>query len=273
MENKVQHFFDSMCNSCQYKFKKVISVAKRNALKDLDDLQVFLCTVDKTRNIDEDNGIVPLAFIFCKNDSYAFFWKDNLYNGDGSSKLKIINDTIILAQATIERIKENTTNDKAVTVVKKEETRAIASKMIHQNNSSLKEHFSRQMLIMNRQQLLHMSKIRKMILILGLSFILVLGIVGGTLGWYFAGNNTANQQFPNYTWRINLNENLINKELEAIDDNRVETILAATKEKNQDLVIEDLLVKNITRNEATIYVKSSSNIYEYNSFAKVSFFC
>ncbi|AGM25020.1 ligand-binding sensor domain-containing protein [Spiroplasma chrysopicola] len=274
MKNKVQVFFDSMCNSCQDKFKKVISVAKRNALKDLDDLQVFLCNVDKNRSIEDDNGLVPLAFIFCKKDSYVFFWKEDLYNGDGSIKLKLINNTIILAQATIERIKENTTNDKAVAVVKKEETHAIASKLINENNNSLKNHFSRQMLIMNRQHLLYMSKIRKLILILGLSFALILGAAGGVLGWYFTRleNKIGDSELPNIPWRINLNEHFANTQLGKISDNKGDTILVTAQNKNSLLQITDLLVKDITDDSATVYVKSSSNIYDYSSSVKVYFF-
>ncbi|AGM25017.1 hypothetical protein [Spiroplasma chrysopicola] len=148
MENKVQVFFDSMCNSCQYKFKKVISVAKKNALKDLDDLQVFLCTVDKNRSIEDDNGLVPLAFIFCKKDSYVFFWKEDLYNGDGSSKIKIVNDRLILSQAIIDRIKEHNANNNELIVVKKKQTQDITSKLISENNTSIVKHFNRQMAIM-----------------------------------------------------------------------------------------------------------------------------
>ncbi|AGM25298.1 ligand-binding sensor domain-containing protein [Spiroplasma chrysopicola] len=272
MENKVQVFFDSMCNTCQYKFKKVISVAKKNALKDLDDLQVFLCTVDKNRSIDDDNGLVPLAFIFCKKDSYVFFWKEDLYNGDGSSKIKIVNDRLILSQTTIDRIKEHNANNNELIVVKKKQTQDITSKLISENNTSIVKHFNRQMAIMNRQNLLHIIKIKKMILSIVLVIILLFATTGGVLGWYFSSrNNISNGQLPNYNWRINLAEHLKNSQLEGIADNREETILTVAKDKNPDLKIEDLYLTNISETSATILVKSSSNIYDYNSSVEVHY--
>ncbi|AGM25030.1 hypothetical protein [Spiroplasma chrysopicola] len=158
MENKVKDFYDNMCNNCQKKFKKVISIAKKNVLKHLDDLELFLCHVDKTRNIDEDNGVVPLAFIFCKNDSYAFFWKDALYNGDGSSKVKVVNNTITLSQATIDRIKEGSMGKNQLVVVKKEETQAIATQILEKYNMDFEHKFNRKLASLTRQHFLHMCQ-------------------------------------------------------------------------------------------------------------------
>ncbi|AGM25026.1 ligand-binding sensor domain-containing protein [Spiroplasma chrysopicola] len=272
MENKVQRFFASMCNSCQYQFKKVISVVKKNVSKDLNDLELFLCHVDKNRSINEDNGVVPVAFIFCKNDSYVFFWKDAFYNGDGSSKIKVVNNTITLSQDTINLIKEGNKDKNQLAVVKKEQTQAIATKLIKENNVSIQHHFNRQMAIINRQNLLHMTKVKKMILSIGLVLILLLATLGGTLGWYFSTkNNVSNQQLPNYNWRINLAEHLKNSQLGGIVDNREETILTVAKDKNPDLKIEDLYLTNITETTATVIVKSSSNVYDYNSSVKVNY--
>ncbi|AGM26151.1 hypothetical protein SSYRP_v1c05610 [Spiroplasma syrphidicola EA-1] len=273
MKNKMQVFYDNMCTSCQQKFKKVVSAVKKNILKDLDDLELFKCNIDKNHDIDEDNGVIPVAFIFCKHDSYAFFWKEDLYNGDGSPKLNMVNNVITLSQATIERIKEKSTNQQQLAVIKKEKTELIASKLINENSNSLKNHFGRQMLIMNRQHLLHMSKIKKLILSLGLGFILIIGVVAGTLGWYFTRieNKIAGSQSSDPNWRIDLAEVLTKRNLGPIPDNREETILNAAVAQNNNLKKDDLYLKNIKASKASVFVKSSSNIYLHNSSVEVNY--
>ncbi|AGM26225.1 hypothetical protein SSYRP_v1c06350 [Spiroplasma syrphidicola EA-1] len=273
MENKEKIFYDSMCNNCQEKFKKVITAAKKNPIKDLKDLKLFACYVDKERSIDNDNGLVPLAFIFCKKDSYVFFWKEDLYNGDGSPKIKIANDKLILSQTTIDRIKENKHKSNQLTVNNKEETYAIAQQLIKTNNLMMQRNFNQQMAILNRHDF-HLLKFKKMLLGIVLALILILATIGSVLGWYFTSlaNKNVNGQAPIINWRINLNEHLKNPELGEIDDNREETILNAAKLQNPDLVIKELLIENITQTSAIISVKSWSYRYDLNSFINVYYY-
>ncbi|AGM25185.1 hypothetical protein [Spiroplasma chrysopicola] len=274
MENKEKIFYDSMCNNCQEKFKKVIIAAKKNPLKDLKDLELLGCDVDKNGSLTNDNGLVPLAFIFCKNDSYVFFWKEDLYNGDGSPKIKISNNRIKLSQATIEQIKQNnSTKNNQLLVTSKEETHMIAQQLIKNNNQIMQRSFKRQILLLNHRHFLHMSKMKKMIISITLVLILLLAATGGTLGWYFSylENKIVNGQLPNNNWRMNLNEHLKNKDLGDITDNCEETILTAVKEKNSEVQIEDLYVINITKISATVGVKSSSNLYDPNSTVNINY--
>ncbi|AGM25749.1 hypothetical protein SSYRP_v1c01530 [Spiroplasma syrphidicola EA-1] len=261
MENKAQNFYSGMCSNCQQKFKKIINLARKNSTKTLAELEVFFCRVDKSRNINEDNGVIPLAFIFCKNDSYAFFWKDSLYNGDGSPKISLIDNTIILSQDTIEKIR-NYSN--LINIP------SLPSKTHGVTNKGDLNKINSQISWINRQHLIQMTKMRKLFIIFGLIFILLIGSLGGFLGWYFLG--ISNLEPPIFdSSKIRLEDHLINDQLESLDDNKEQTILLAAKKKNNKLEIKDLLVKEITANSALIYVKSASRIYQYNTFAKVLF--
>ncbi|AGM25325.1 hypothetical protein [Spiroplasma chrysopicola] len=265
MENKVKFFYNNMCYECRQSFKKIVNGFKGN----LNNLVLFSCYIDKKRTINDDNGVVPLAFISCKNDSYVFFSRDTLYNADGLSKIKIINNSVKLSKDTIENIKK--TNE--LLVVKKEQNGPIVTKQIDENEYSLQKSFNRQLAVINHQHLLRMSKIKKMILSIGLIIILLLISAGGTLGWYFINleNRTGSNDLPVNNNRINLSEHFKSVQLGNIKDNREETILAASKEKNSNLKVDDLYIKDITIISATVLVKSSSNLYLYDSSVQVFF--
>ncbi|AGM25293.1 hypothetical protein [Spiroplasma chrysopicola] len=270
MKNKIELIYNKMCYDCQFKFRNVIEYVKDNPEKNLNDLDLFKCKVDKTRDVLDDKNILPLALIFCRQDSYVFIWKDSIYNGDGTTKIPVINNTILLSQQTIHKIKGYNLISNSLTTTKKQQT--LIPKIIEKNNHALKQSFNRQIMVINRQHFLHMSKMRKTIMLLSLVFILMFGAMGGLLGWYFlSGQNNSGSIIPPNKQRIDLSEHFDNSQLGVIADNRAETILTVAKDKNPDLKIDNLLVKNITRENAIIYVKSSSNIYKNDSTIIVSF--
>ncbi|AGM26333.1 hypothetical protein SSYRP_v1c07430 [Spiroplasma syrphidicola EA-1] len=270
MNNKIQLIYNKMCYDCQFKFRNIISYVKNNREKNLNDLDLFKCKVDKTRDVLDDKNILPLALIFCRQDSYVFIWKDSIYNGDGTTKIPVINNTILLSQQTIHKIKDYNLVSNSLTTTKKQQM--LVPKIIEKNNHALKQSFSRQMTLIHRQHFLHMSKMRKTIMLLSLVFILMFAAMGGFLSWYFlSGQNNSGSIINPSKQRIDLNEHLADSQLDLINDNRENSILQAAKKKNKKLDIQDLLVKNITDTNAVIYVKSSSNIYNTDSTVIVSF--
>ncbi|AGM25570.1 hypothetical protein [Spiroplasma chrysopicola] len=258
MKNRMQIFYNSMCHICQNKFKKVVNYLKENKVNDLKNLDLLICEIDKNRTLEEDNGIVPFALIFCKNSSYVFVWKKDLYHEEGTTKIKIVNDKIILSQATIDLIKQKKI---------KNDYLPITNKINEDAYKLAKHHFNQQIIILNRHHLIQMSKLRQIILIFGLVFLLLFAVVGGTLGWYFSTNHNPNYfKEPNNN-RISLSADLVNVDLGTIKDNSLATILDTLQAKNTTLKIAEIEVvkdSNI-EDKANIKVKETSEYYIVNN--------
>ncbi|AGM26123.1 hypothetical protein SSYRP_v1c05330 [Spiroplasma syrphidicola EA-1] len=269
MKNKIEFLYNKMCFRCKSKFKQIVIQIKNNNNLDIKNLEFFSCKVEKNRLINQDHGVKPLAFIHCKNDSYAFFWKNSLYNGDGSSKIPVINNTIKLSQATIDKIAEDANNN--LVIVNSLSNLPNVNSKIENNVSKIISQVD--VIKRNNTHLtLQVVKTRKLIVILTLICILILGSVGSFLGWYFIhGENNNIISLPPALGQINLSDHLVDSNLQKINDNRTETILSMAKNKNSDLIVEDLLVKNITETTADIVVLSSNKTYIVGSLVNVSF--
>ncbi|AHF61292.1 hypothetical protein P344_05365 [Spiroplasma mirum ATCC 29335] len=120
-------------------------------------------------------------------------------------------------------------------------------------------------------QLHNLKKMRRNFLIVFLVIIIVLapaGLTGG-LGFYFTISKelatAVNHQNFN---RVDLTVDVKNLELY---DNKSTTILQAVKEKNPDVVINDILLKNISQTQAVIFEKADSTHYKYDSTLTVEF--
>ncbi|AGM26576.1 hypothetical protein SSYRP_v1c09890 [Spiroplasma syrphidicola EA-1] len=259
MKNKMQIFYNSMCHICQNKFKKVVNYLKKNKINDLKNLDLLICEIDQNRTREEDNGIIPFALIFCKNSSYVFLWKKDLYHPDGTTKIKIVNDKIILSQATIDLIKQKRIKNNYLPITNKtngEEVYNLA-----------KRHFNQQITVLNRHHLIQMSKLRQIILIFGLVFLLFFAVVGGTLAWYFSTNHNPNYfKEPNNN-RVSLSSDLVNVDLGTIKDNSPATILDTLQIKNTTLKVTEIEVVKDSNIEtkAHIKVKETSEYYIVNN--------
>ncbi|AGM25947.1 hypothetical protein SSYRP_v1c03530 [Spiroplasma syrphidicola EA-1] len=283
MKNKMQGFYEKMCAKCQARFKQLILYIRKNLPELLKELQLFKCVIDKERKIGDDKGITPLALINCQNDSYVFLWKNNLFTNT-VPKLPITNDAIVLSQETIDNItnnqkqklSNNNNNNNNNNELLPSDFFTVPTIINSQKNDNINRHLidlKRNMVIMNQRHYLDTNKTRRLIVIFGLVFLLIFASFSGFLGWYFLHttpniSNPLPEQIPS---RINLEQHLQENQLAVIEDNREQTILTAAKVKNKNLVVEDLLVKEISEDRATIYVKSSSSIYSFSSTVIVHF--
>ncbi|WP_368487050.1 hypothetical protein [Spiroplasma sp. DGKH1] len=151
----------------------------------------------KNRSVQLDQGVKPLAFIKCEKDSYVFLHNDNLYFKDGTLKLPIYNNKIILSAQTIKnmilQLEMQTAGLKPPSLVK------IPAPMnknnilqINQILEELNAHYSKKN-----------NKLKSIIIILFLLIAFFLSGAGGILGWYFLNNSSIIEK-PNNSFNPNI---------------------------------------------------------------------
>ncbi|WP_368487140.1 hypothetical protein [Spiroplasma sp. DGKH1] len=268
-----------LCRSCTQELKnklKIIREIRTEFLKNL----IFLEIKDKSLvELKEEYDIKIVLYLRCANRHFGLFVKSTLFDKKGTYKNIVLENVINNEQPVISRndsyltLPDENFNESGIVAISSDSLTSPSLNEANMNFIKNMDHKINQLGVMHLHNMKHMSKMRRnfLIVLLVLIVLAAAGLAGG-LGFYFTISKEVTSAVSQQNFnRVDLSEDVKNLELGSIVDNKDITILAKVKALNDKIIIDDILLKDISKTRATLVAKSSSSHYNYNSTVSVEY--
>ncbi|WP_368487139.1 hypothetical protein [Spiroplasma sp. DGKH1] len=269
-----------LCRSCAQELKDKLKIVKETRPDFLKNL-IFLEIKDKSLvELKEEYDIKIVLYLRCANRHFGLFVKSTLFDKRGIYKDIVLENVVNNSQSSISNqdsftlVHDNNNFDDPGIIIPP--TNDLTTPNLNEANMNFMknmDHKINQLGVMHLHNMKHMTKMRRnfLIVLLVLIVLAATGLAGG-LGLYFTISKEVASAISQQNFkRIDLSTDVKNLELGELSDNKSTTILQAVKEKNPDVVINDVLLKNISQTQAVIFTKAGSTHYKNDSKLTVEF--